>query len=293
MSRSRSSSQCGCQDRRHCVGLGYNDKANFVMSTTTNRTSAGTVLGLSGVVAVAAGYVHTVAVKDDRSVCGLAGSNASGQLGDNPHESDDLVILTLNNVLQLSANYNHTVAVKDDGTVWAWGSNALGLLGDGTNVLFRTSPVQVAGLSGVVTVAAGYQHTVAVKDDGTVWAWGYNNYGQLGDGTTVTRTTPVQVSGLTNVVGVSTRFQHTVGLKGDGTIWTWGQNNFGQLGDGTVTSQLIPAQVLVSALWLLSLQVPLTRLHSRATVQSGAGEGTTMANLATVPQVSALIQRLP
>lgn len=73
-------------------------------------------------------------------------------------------------------------------------------------------------------------HTAAVKNDGTVWTWGGNSYGQLGDGTTITKTTPVQVAGLTGVIAISTGSYHTAALKNDGTVWTWGANMFGQLG---------------------------------------------------------------
>ena len=98
------------------------------------------------------------------------------------------------------------MAVKTDGTLWAWGDNSYGQLGDGTTT-HRLSPVQVG--SGFASVAAGYYHTVAVKTDGTLWAWGYNDYGQLGDGTTTYRLSPVQVgSGFASVAaGTTTRWR--------------------------------------------------------------------------------------
>jgi uncharacterized repeat protein (TIGR02543 family) len=95
----------------------------------------------------------------------------------------------------------------------------------------------------VSQVSAGLYHTVAVKSDGTVWAWGYNNSGQIGDGTTTDRLTPVQVSGLTGVIAVSAGDSHTVAVKSDGTVWAWGWNSAGQLGDGTITDRMTPVQV--------------------------------------------------
>ena len=93
-------------------------------------------------------------------------------------------------------------------------------------------------------VAAGQRHSLAVKSDGTVWAWGYNRNGQLGDGTTTDRSTPGPVPNLTDVVSVAASDRHNLALKRDGTLWAWGQNSNGQLGDGTTTPSLTPKQVL-------------------------------------------------
>ncbi len=131
---------------------------------------------------------------------------------------------------------------------WAWGSNSDGEVGDGTNI-YRTKPVQVTGpggvgyLSGANTVSAGFYHSVALRSDGTVWAWGDNTYGQLGDNTNTDRATPVQVSGLTGVTAVSAGFGHSLALKDDGTVWAWGRNDGGQLGTGNTRNQKTPQQV--------------------------------------------------
>jgi alpha-tubulin suppressor-like RCC1 family protein len=94
----------------------------------------------------------------------------------------------------------------------------------------------VPGLSGVVDMHAGREHVVALKSDGTVWAWGKDNFGMVGDGTTTARKVPVQVSGLSNVVAVTTGHYHSMALKADGTVWAWGQNRYGQLGLGTTAT---------------------------------------------------------
>ena len=93
------------------------------------------------------------------------------------------------------------------------------------------------------SISAGYAHTVALKQDGTVWAWGGNDYGQLGDGTQTDSLTPVQVRGLYNVTAIAAGGYHTVALKQDGTVWAWGDNTYGELGDGTQTDRLTPVQV--------------------------------------------------
>jgi alpha-tubulin suppressor-like RCC1 family protein len=104
--------------------------------------------------------------------------------------------------------------------------------------------VQVlGGLSDVINVAAGASHSLAVKTDGTVWAWGYNNYGQLGNNTTVQKNAPVQVSGLSGVTNVAAGESYSLALKRDGTVWAWGWNLFGQLGDNTTVDKSTPVQV--------------------------------------------------
>ena len=94
-----------------------------------------------------------------------------------------------------------------------------------------------------IKIAAGYSHSLALKDDGTVWAWGYNGYGQLGDGTTTEKRTPVQVNGLSGVTAIAAGSAHSLALKNDGTVWAWGSNDYGQLGDGTTTTKITPVQV--------------------------------------------------
>lgn len=140
----------------------------------------------------------------------------------------------------------HTASVKSDGTVWTWGYNGNGQLGGGTVGATVSAPVQLAGLSEMATATAGGYHTVAAKQDGTVWAWGYNANGRVGDGTTVQKTAPVQVTGLSNVIEVVAGDSHTLALKSDGTVWAWGYNFFGQLGVGSFdfTDRKTPVQVM-------------------------------------------------
>jgi alpha-tubulin suppressor-like RCC1 family protein len=131
----------------------------------------------------------------------------------------------------------HAAAIKTDGTLWTWGYNDYGQLGDNTYV-GKLSPVTVAG-GGInwKQVAGGNYHTAAIKTDGTLWAWGYNLQGQIGDNTTVSKSSPVTtVGGGTNWKQVACGDDHTAALKTDGTLWVWGDNNYQQLGDGTAGS---------------------------------------------------------
>ena len=124
---------------------------------------------------------------------------------------------------------------------WAWGINMRGEIGDGT-IVERDTPVQPQNPTEVVDVA-GYDHSLAVKEDGTVWAWGVNASGQLGDGTTTDRNVPGEVPGLSQVTAVAAGHEHSLALKNDGTVWAWGRNRYGQLGDGTNADRLRPVQV--------------------------------------------------
>ena len=141
----------------------------------------------------------------------------------------------------IAAGSSHTLALKEDGTVWAFGANNLGQVGNGTMVN-QLSPVQV--LTGAVAIAAGHEHSLAVKADGTVWAWGRNNTSQLGDGTTLVKLTPVPMTGLTGAVSVAGGMNHSLVLKADGTVWAVGANPAGQVGDGTTTTRSTAVAVL-------------------------------------------------
>ncbi|GEA15427.1 hypothetical protein E308F_16710 [Moorella sp. E308F] len=145
--------------------------------------------------------------------------------------------------LKVAGGMYHSLALMSDGTVWAWGYNYSGELGNGMFTRLSKFPVQVANLTDVVAVTAGGYHSLALKSDRTVWAWGSNIYGQLGDGTWADRYTPVQVADLFDVVAVAAGDHHSLALKSDGTVWAWGDNEFGQLGDGTITNRNTPVQV--------------------------------------------------
>ncbi|MGF7400774.1 S-layer homology domain-containing protein [Thermoanaerobacterium thermosaccharolyticum] len=144
-------------------------------------------------------------------------------------------------VKAIAAGAYHTVALKNDGTVWAWGFNYYGELGNGTaDKDSHSTPVQVKGISDVKAIAAGMYHTVALKNDGTVWAWGDNEHDQLGNETTKEEyhSTPVQVKGISDVKAITAGNGYTVALKNDGTVWAWGDNYF-----GTTNSSSTPVQV--------------------------------------------------
>ena len=151
----------------------------------------------------------------------------------------------------IGAGNTHSLALKKDGTVWAWGNNGYGQLGNGVFLpgLSQYTPVQAKGLTGIVDIAVGTEHSLALRNDGTVWAFGLNSYGQLGVGNTANYSTPVPVHGpnnvgyLTDVVDVEAGDYHSLALKSDGTVWAWGRNGCYQLGDGTTTNRATPVPV--------------------------------------------------
>ena len=177
---------------------GTNGWGELGNGTYTERKIPIQVNGLSSVIAIAGGFSYTIALKSDGTVW-TWGLNNFGQLGDETTtimRATPIQVSGISDVTAIAGGYAHTIALKSDGTVWAWGYNYYGQLGDGTNTKMSTTPVQVSGLSDVIAIAGGYAHTIALKSDGTVWAWGQNDSGQLGDGTSTNRTTPVQVSGI-------------------------------------------------------------------------------------------------
>ena len=158
------------------------------------------------------------------------------------------ITLNAQNWQSVSGGVEFTVAIKTDGTLWGWGKNSSGQLGDGTTTN-RTSPIQIGSATNWQKVFAGDFHTLAIKTDGTLWAWGSNSSGKLGDGTTTNSTAPVQIGSATNWQTVAASEDHTVALKTDGTLWAWGDNSFGRLGDGTTTNRSAPTQIGSATDW--------------------------------------------
>ena len=200
------------------------------------------------------------------------GDNAFGQLGDRTttQRNTPTQLSGFSDVQTIAGGFYHSLALKSDG-VWAWGRNDYGQLGTGTTTDSNT-PVQVKGpngegfLSGVQAIDGGFYHSLALKSDGTVWAWGSNKYRQLGDGTTTNSSTPVQVSGLSDVKAISSGGHHGLALKSDDTLWAWGKNEFGELGDGTTTNSSKPLQVLTDVQAIAGGQVYSLALKNDGTL---------------------------
>jgi hypothetical protein len=194
---------------------------------------------------VAAGNNHSCALVGGGAQCW--GDNTFGQLGDNTQfqrlTPTDVLGLAGASAVTASVGGDHTCAIAAGGAAMCWGSNVSGELGDNSTSQ-RLAPVQVSGLSaGVVAIAAGMQHSCAVTAGGGVKCWGFNGYGQVGDGTPTQRLSPVDVSGLgSGVTAIATGLDHSCAVSSGG-VKCWGQNVNGQLGDGTVSQRLTPVNV--------------------------------------------------
>lgn len=221
---------------------GANGRGQLGTGSTQASTVPVQVPGLVDVVAVAAGENHTLALRGDGTVLSW-GQNLFGQLGDGTVGGDrtaPAAVTGLPEVTAVAAHGHHSLAVAANGTVRGWGNNGDGQVGDGSFDLSVPSPRQVTGLTGVSAVVAGRTHSVATRTDGSVWAWGNNQSGQLGAGSAggISRT-PVQAA-IADVRALSAGGESTSALVGDGGLTRWGGNDFGQLGDGTTTRRATP-----------------------------------------------------
>ncbi len=192
------------------------------------------VPGLSGVKIVAGGTYHVLALTSNGNVYAW-GNNSNGQLGNGTttQANSPVLIANLSNIVAISAGNNTSYALDNSGIVWAWGANAAGQLGLGTTTDVST-PTALTSLSGVdiMGIFAGSNFGQALASNGTLWAWGNNAQGQLGDGTTTARYTPVSVSfpdGSTSL-GISGGVDDTLSIQADGTLRSWGLNFYGELG---------------------------------------------------------------
>lgn len=228
---------------------GYNDRGQVGDGTQTNREAPVDVVGLGANIRdVSTGWSHSCAVaKTGAAKCW--GDNSSGQLGNGTNDSAPVsvdVVGLQSNFKEVSVGYQHTCALTNTGSVKCWGSNQNGQLGIGSIGGYSPVPVDVLGpVNGVRMIASGGAHTCVVTTAGAMECWGYNDSGQLGDGTTISKNIPVRVLGLVSkVTAIALGDNHTCALMVTGAIKCWGSNPYGQIGDGTTNTRNSPVDVI-------------------------------------------------
>jgi len=226
---------------------GRNTEGQVGDGTYINKNSPTQIGGNVKWQSVAAHYNHTLAIKIDKTLWAW-GQNSFGQLGigNNIEKNIPTQVGLESSWISLSdcAASQFSLAIKSDGTLWGWGYNSYGQLGNGTtgSGVFG-NPTQVGTATDWQKVSTGSDHTLALKTDGSLWAWGGNYVGQLGDGTTIQKTSPVRIGTETNWQKIATGQGHSMALKANETTWAWGYNGFGELGDGTKVDSNIPKQL--------------------------------------------------
>ena len=196
---------------------------------------------------IGAGDWHSCAVTD-AGAAKCWGENLHGQIGNGVFGVNQPIPASViglgGSAVGIAGGERHTCAVMSSGAVACWGRNDFGQLGTGSSGPIQTTPVDVAGLQATASeVAAGGNHNCAVAAGGSVWCWGSNASGELGDGTTITRPAPVEVAGLTDTLAVAGGLSHTCALDVGATLSCWGNNADGQLGDGTQDGTATPVAV--------------------------------------------------
>jgi alpha-tubulin suppressor-like RCC1 family protein len=232
-------------------GCGYGGWGQLGNNANSSCRTFVQAVGISNAVAIAAGDHCTMAIRSDGLVFG-AGFNAYGNLGDGSitQRSTFVQAIGVSNAVAVAitnsdGNNAHTAVLRVDGVIFACGRDNEGQTGSNSVTGSQSVFLQGIGISNAVAIACGGKHTVALRSDGTVFACGYNFYGQLGDNTAVNKSTFVQAIGISNAIAIGAGQFATVALRSDGLIFSCGQNAKGQNGDNTTTSR----STFVQAIW--------------------------------------------
>ena len=239
-------------------GWGYNAYGAVGDGSTIDKSSPVQIDAGTTWSQIATGGAHSMATKTDGTLW-TWGYNDKGQLGNDApvgtypsgRLSSPVQVGSLTTWSKISGGESHSIATKTDGTIWSWGGNygdGYGQLGLGDTAA-RSSPVQIGALTTWLQIATGALHTMAIKTDGTMWAWGRGQEGRLGQGNTTNRSSPVQIGALTTWSKITATSATSFAIKTDGTLWGWGYNAYGQIGDGTTTNKSSPVQIGALTTW--------------------------------------------
>jgi len=265
---------------------GRNNNGQLGDNTTAHRSSpVQTIAGGTNWKQVSCGYRHTACVKTDGTLW-LWGNNSNSvtPIGDNTDISRSSPVQTITggtNWSQVSCGRDFTAAIKTDGTLWTWGNNYQGQLGNGfKSSQPKSSPIQtITGGNTWTEISCGFYHTAAIKTDGTLWLWGQNTSGTLGDGTTTEKLSPVQtITGGNTWTEISCGDGSSAAIKTDGSLWLWGANSDGRLGDNTVSNRSSPIQTVTGGYRWLSVSIGGLTFAIASDIISGDKGGTGAAN---------------
>jgi alpha-tubulin suppressor-like RCC1 family protein len=265
---------------RHSCGLtragaaycwGANHHGQLGDGSLESRTTPVAVAGGHVFVAIDAGDAHTVALTGEGTAYAW-GMNQDGRLGDGTALQRTTPVAVAGNHIftTISAGYNNTAAVSASGAAYVWGWNERGKGGDGTSTGQRLVPTAVAGEMTFRSISAGRNHTIAVTPAGVAFAWGWNRYGGLGDGTTTDRHVPTPVAGGLTFITAAAGNYHTVAIATSGQAYGWGWNESGMVGDGTTTDRHAPVPV---AGGLTFVSIRAGHHHNIALTAAGAAYG--------------------
>ena len=255
-------------------GWGYNGAGRVGGGTVGGNLSSpiSVVGGFTNWRQVSGGASHSVAVRSNGGIWSW-GDNNCGKLGNNSEgggaQSPVSVVGGITDWCQTDAGSYHSVALRTSGTAWSWGCNANGRLGDNTTTA-RSSPVSVVGgITNWCAVSGGGYHSLALRTDGTAWAWGGGSFGRLGDNTVADKSSPVSVvGGFSDWCQISAGCQHNLAIRTGGTAWAWGLGNSGQLGIAAYGCRSSPVSVVGGFTnWC---QVSAGNIHSVAVRTSGS-----------------------
>lgn len=245
-----SSSSYGLDKDGKAWGWGNGSSGQLGLDSTPSEVFSPTEpVGNHTFTRLALGVNHTLSVKENGEAWSW-GNNANGKLGDDNiinRSSPVLVVGTGPSLVifkEVTASIQSSFAIDDQGRAWSWGSNDNGILGLDSDIFIeQASPVLVVGSHSFVKIKSYRDHVLALKENGEVWSWGRNQFGQLGDGTQSNRSSPVLVTGGHLFVDIAVGATYSVAVKSDGTAWTWGLNSSGQLADNTTLNRSSPVQV--------------------------------------------------
>ena len=270
-----------------------------VNTAPTNNTSSPVRVGsLSNWLQIAAGNAHWLAIQSPGTLWSC-GYNGYGQLGNNTttNYSSPVQIGALNTWTQVAAGNYSSYAIQNTGTLWSWGVNTYGQLGQ-SNTTNYSSPVQVGTLSTwtQISVNSTSATALAIQSNGTLWSWGINNYGQIGNSNTVNQSSPAQIGTLSLWTRIANGGYSSYAIQSNGTLWAWGLNSQGQLGLNTTVGVSSPVQVGTVSTWsqvgagalqLIAIQNNGTLWMCGYNAQGQLGNNST-TNISTLTQVGSL-----